>query len=180
MNMFPNISREHGGVLSVGKRRARRPLSTKQSLHVTLKSEFATNARSLLKFQDLIHSIIDRAALRFRIRIYQRAIAGNHLHLLIRGKTRTDIQNFFRVFAGHIAQEILRHHPLNAVDIKTSAKGCAKNQRKFWSFLVYSRVITWGREFKIVSNYVIRNTLEVLCLIAYRPRKKRPRHRSFH
>jgi hypothetical protein len=81
------------------------------------------------------------------------------------------------VLAGHIAQNILRHRPLDATEIQVPAKGCRKNQRKFWSLLIYSRVISWGREFRTVSDYILQNTLEVLCLIAYRPRKRRSGHR---
>ncbi|MCB0351261.1 MAG: hypothetical protein KDD38_08770 [Bdellovibrionales bacterium] len=50
--------------------------------------------------------------------------------------------------------------------------GCRKNQRKFWSYLIFSRIVSWGREFKTVIRYVQKNTLEALNLIAYQPRNK--------
>jgi hypothetical protein len=50
---------------------------------------------------------------------------------------------------------------------------CKKNQRKFWDLLIYSRILSWGREYKIVANYIFQNTLEALNLIAYKPRKPR-------
>jgi hypothetical protein len=37
--------------------------------------------------------------------------------------------------------------------------------------LIYSRIVTWGREFRAVSTYILRNTLEALYLIAYQPRR---------
>jgi hypothetical protein len=49
-------------------------------------------------------------------------------------------------------------------------KGCEKNKRKFWALLVYTRAVSWGREFETVSRYILRNTLEALKLIAYQPR----------
>lgn len=145
----------HGGSLSLNKRRSKRPLNTKQ------------------------------------------AICGNHLHLLIRGKQRVQIQNFFRVVAGHIAQEILRQFPISKtereaerdkLELKAAGgapaftgvggkrrvlkkKACKKNQRKFWQLLIYSRIVSWGREFKTVSRYIVQNTLEALNIIAYRQRK---------
>ena len=84
------------------------------------------------------------------------------------------IQNFFRVLAGHIAQEILRLYPLTEKEQggAPKQKGCLKNQRKFWSLLLFSRIVGWGREFANVSSYVIRNTLEALNLIPYVVRKK--------
>ncbi len=178
-SFFPPTTKEHGGILAVGKRRSRRPLSTKHALHVTLKSDHASGLRSLLRHRQLIERISERAAKRFGIRIYQHAICNNHLHFLIRGKRREEIQNFFRVFAGHIAQEILRAHPLPTPEPASKPgapppahrPGCKKNQRKFWALLIYSRVTSWGREFKSVSLYIIRNTLEALHIIAYRPRR---------
>jgi REP element-mobilizing transposase RayT len=172
-----HFKKEHGGSLSVGRRRARRPLSTKEALHVTLRSQFATGERSLLRHRPLIQGVIKKAARRFHIRVYRVAICSNHIHLLIRGKKRVQTQNFFRVFAGHIAQGILDVCPYKPNEgpglSRIGAKqGCKKNQRKFWEMLLYSRVLTWGREFATVAAYIIQNKLEALLLIAYRPRKK--------
>ena len=109
---FPAPSIEHGGVLAVGRRRSRRALSTKRALHITLKSEFAYAKRSLLNHRALIYRIQKKASRRFGVRVYQLAICGNHLHALVRGRRREDMQNFFRVFAGHIAQAILTDFPI--------------------------------------------------------------------
>jgi len=174
-SFFPPPSREHGGILSVNKRRGRRSLATKESIHVTLRSEIATGDRSLLRHKDIIIAVMTKAQTLFRVKVYRFAICSNHIHLLIRGKNRTEIQNFFRVFAGQIAQAILKRFPRTREEIKkleASQKGCTKNRRKFWQFLIYSRLITWGREFTRVVNYLVQNTLEALHIIAYKPRKK--------
>ena len=195
--------KEHGGALSVGKRRSRRPLSTKHPLHLTLRSEFAYGKRSLLRHRPAIERIMKKAASRFGVSVYKYAVCSNHLHLLVRGKTRIGLQNFFRVFAGHLAQEILREFPLSKTEKAGTARargqgpakerggapteGCAygkttlkitkpphpKNQRKFWAVLIYSRVMTWGRDFANVTKYIVQNTLEALFIVAYRPRKNR-------
>jgi REP element-mobilizing transposase RayT len=213
LNLIKPTKKEHGGIHSFGRRRSRRPLTTKEPLHVTLRSDFARGSRSLLRHRPLINYVIQKASLRFDIRVYQKAICGNHIHLLIRGRNRTDIQNFFRVVAGHIAQRILKEFPLLASErdrglsggggalnfnVGTQAggalnlsrgsahgaqkdvaeksekpKGCTKNRRKFWALLIYSRAVTWGREYKTVSNYIHKNILEALNIIAYTPRKRR-------
>jgi REP element-mobilizing transposase RayT len=175
-SFFPSPTKEHGGVLSVKSRRARRPLSTREALHLTLRSELAVGNRSLLRHKDIIISVMKKAERHFRVRIYRFAICGNHVHLLIRGKTRRELQNFFRVLAGHIAQMILKRLALTLNEKKEAlnkAIGCKKNQRKFWSLLTYTRVVSWGAEFKRVANYIAQNTLEALHIIAYRPRTKR-------
>ncbi len=178
--------KEHGGILALGTRRSRRPLSTKHALHLTLRSDFAYGTRSLLKHQTLINHIGKKFSRRFGVRIYRQAICGNHLHLLVRGVHRQGLQNFFRVFAGHIAQQILGTAPITEQErrkvrggARTQHQGCKKNQRKFWALLTYTRVISWGNEFNRVAKYILQNTLETLRLIAYQPRRKRLRTSTY-
>ena len=179
-SFFKAQSKAHGGSHSINRRRRKRVLSTKQALHVTLRSEFAKDSRSLTKHKKHIDFVLQKAAGLFAIRVYEKAICGNHLHLLIRGKNRAQIQNFFRVVAGHIAQEILRQFPITTTERQKAAggaptkkKGCKKNQRKFWQLLIYSRIVSWGKQFKTVARYIVQNTLETLNIIAYQQRKTR-------
>lgn len=62
----------------------------------------------------MIYKVLHKASRRLEIKIYQQAICGcgNHIHLLVRGRQRFTIQNFFRVVAGHVAQKILELHPM--------------------------------------------------------------------
>ena len=175
----PKPKREHGGSLAVRKRRARRPLNLKQSHHLTLKSHHAIGARSLFRHKKMILSLIKKNSLKFQVKVYEYSIQGNHIHLLVKAQTREGLQNFFRVVAGHIAQRILKEFPLakNAGGAPLSSKnntksspGCQKNLRKFWSYLLYSRIVSWGRELKVVARYIQQNTLELLQILAYRPR----------
>jgi REP element-mobilizing transposase RayT len=120
---------------------------------------------------------------RFQVKVYEYAIQGNHLHLLIKAQSREGMQNFFRTLAGHSAQRILRDFPLTqgpggASKLGEQRAGCKKNQRVFWSYLVYSRVVSWGREFRTVIAYIQKNTLELLQIIAYQPRSNRTRKNS--
>ena len=174
--LIPKPKLEHGGAFYVGRRHSRRPLNTKAPLHITLRSDLAVGTRSLLKHQAHIESVIQKSAKKFDIRIYNKAICATHIHLLIRGKYRTDIQNFFRVVAGHIAQEILRLNPLKPHE--SSNRGNASHdkvrkpryQRKFWAQLIYSKILSWGRQFHATNAYVAQNILEALGLIPYKTR----------
>lgn len=169
--------REHGGSLSVRRRKSKRHLTIRNPFHVTLRSDIATGKRSLLRHKNLLYKILNKASRRFGIKIYQQAICGNHLHLLVRGKKRFEIQNFFRVVAGHIAQKILELYPLSANDKKRGnalqAGDKIPYQRKFWGALIYSRMVRWGRDFSNVMNYIERNTLEAIGWIAYVRKKWR-------
>lgn len=169
--------KEHGGAYSIKRRKSKRPLTIRNSFHVTLRSELATKKRSLLRHKNMIYKVLNKASRRFGIKIYQQAICGNHIHLLIRGKKRFAIQNFFRVVAGHIAQKILQLYPLQQYEQKsndfTHQQPTTKYKRKFWEALLYSRLVSWGRDFKNVVNYVERNTLEALGWIPYLRSKSR-------
>lgn len=135
-----------------------------------------------MSHKQIVEKILRKASRRFRIRIYEKAICGNHLHLLVKGQSREDLQNFFRVLAGHIAQEILRKYPLQAFEkvprgsaLKKSLRRPRhpKNQQKFWSLLLYTRIVTWGRDYQGVKKYIVQNVHEALGLIEYKKRKSR-------
>jgi REP element-mobilizing transposase RayT len=131
--------------------------------------------------------VIDKFSKRFQVKVYDKAICGNHIHCLVKGETREGLQNFFRVVAGHIAQEILRNYPLQPHERKAvggAPKGLPKaspkvhrphpkNVRKFWSLLLWSRVVSWGRDYAAVLAYILQNTKEALGLVAYKPRRGR-------
>lgn len=173
--MLPKSKLEHGGLHAIHRRRSRRPLDTKKPVHLVLRSDLAKGPRSLLKNQKLVLRVLEKFSKRFRITIYEKAICGNHIHCLVKAKTRHELQNFFRVFAGQVAQEILRAYPLQKSERGGTPKawGCQKNLRTFWSLLLYSRVVSWGREFKSVRAYVILNIKEALGLMPYKKRRAR-------
>ena len=175
-----SFKKQHGGSLAVQKRRARRPLSMKQCHHITMKSHHAVGARSLFRHKRMLLALMKKNSCRFRIKIIEYAIQGNHIHLLVKAQYRDDLQNFFRVIAGHSAQKILKDHPITKSlgGAPQKVEGCRKNQRQFWSYLLYSRIVSWGRDFSAVVNYIQKNTLELLKIIAYEPRKKLNRRNS--
>jgi hypothetical protein len=149
---------EHGGELSVGKRKKRRPISLRQSMHLVFRSEIAKGPLSLLvrKHVRMIDHFKARFASRFHVRIYEYANSGNHLHLLVRARTREGLQNFLRAFAGQVALKITRTERGNPFG-------------KFWSLLVYSRIVAWGRAYRVAKKYILQNRWEGLGLIPYRP-----------
>lgn len=172
-----NYRKEHGGDLSIRRRKSKRHLSVKNPFHVTLRSEFATGKRSLLRHKNLIYKVLNKASRRFGVKIYQQAICGNHIHLLVRGRQRFAIQNFFRVVAGHIAQKIIDLYPISVQEREPGnalLKGTeVKYKRKFWGALLYSRMVRWGRDYSNVVNYIERNNLEAIGWIPYVRKKWR-------
>jgi hypothetical protein len=142
---------EHGGIVRKGRRKLRRPLDTKRSLHVVLRSSKARGGNSFLhrRNKGTIHLLLIDTAARYGIKIYGYENVGNHIHLVIRGRTRRCLQAFLKVFPQRLMFQVT---------------GARKGQPRgrFFDAIAYSRVVAWGREFKIVKDYLWKNRLEAL------------------
>lgn len=107
----------------------------------------------------IVKSLLEGLSKKYHVRIYHYAINGNHLHLLIKGKDKLGIQNFFRVLSGQLAEKVTRACRGNAFS------------GKFGDHLIFSRIVEWGRDFFGVKKYVEQNVLEAAGVIAYTTRK---------
>ena len=87
------------------------------------------------------------------MRIYRYANVGNHLHLLVRSRTRIAFKRFLKDLSGTIAL------------IVTGAKKSQPLQGRFWDHLAYTRIVNWGRDFKIMELYFIKNLFEAAGLL---------------
>lgn len=162
LNFFKPSPKAHGGDLNKKKRKGRRPLDPKRPLHVVMRSSKARKRLSLLRYHHMIDKILRNNAEQFRVSIYSWANSGNHLHILIRGKTRGEIQNFLRTVPALIARLV------------TGAKKGRPFKERFWDQLVFTRVLnSWKREFKSVLAYIEWNTREALGLTDRRTRMAR-------
>ena len=103
----------------------------------------------MLNKRSEIELILFNLAAKHGICLEQYTHSGNHLHLLIKANTREGLQNFLKSFARQVAQVMVG---LN---------------RKFWTNIVYSRIVEWGRDLKNVIVYIIRNFLEISKQIPY-------------
>lgn len=213
-----------GGQLLHGKRKAQRPLSTKDSIHLVMRSSWAMGRYSMLRKQnkDEIHKLITSISKKYGVRIYQRAVASNHIHLIVRITTRKLYYAFIRVLSSKIALHVMKapsfeefkvNYNAQAGDALTSASkrgrgdapirapgaartnpGDASTQapapshhhsastqtqntkepqgkgQKFWQFRPFSRVLSWGRDYKTCFQYLQQNTLEAFGFIIYRKR----------
>src|SRR4051812_8827014 len=102
---FKTAPSSHGGDHTKGKRKSRRPLDTKQALHVVLRSSSAKGSLSMLhpKHCNPIESQTHRLAKRWGVRLYRYANVGNHLHLLVKVPSRAAWRRFLRELAGTVA-----------------------------------------------------------------------------
>jgi REP element-mobilizing transposase RayT len=161
LSLFPLDARaEHGGSVRRGRRKIARPISTRHPLHVVLRSTRARGAWSLRRADARLREAMRAHARRTSVRVYEYANSGNHLHLLVRARHRADFQAFLRSFAGIAARLV------------TGARR-GRPVGRFWDTLAYSRVLTWGRQFTRVREYIVQNELETLGVISYQPRSRR-------
>lgn len=92
-----------------------------------------------------ITSMIYFYAQRFKIEVYRASNVGNHLHLLVRAQERKHLADYLRVLAGRVAVTV------------TGAQKAVKRVGKFWDNLYWSRMVSWGRDFFQVREYLVHN-----------------------
>src|SRR6266851_4484316 len=99
---------EHGGDLSTGKRKGRRPFSSTKPFHIVLRSSLAEGELSFRKASHFrfIKDLIKSLSKRFGVKIYSYSINSNHVHMVAKGESRNGFHNFFRTFAGLVARKI--------------------------------------------------------------------------
>jgi len=137
LNLFEEkLTREFGGTLNKGRRKNARPLDTKRSLHLVLK---CTNPFLLLRRRAEIEKEIYRMCRRFGLKIYRIAIQADHIHLSVRVPSRI---LYFRWIRG-LTSSLVR----KASGLKFALRP-------------YSRIVSWGREFKAICNYIFANFQE--------------------
>jgi hypothetical protein len=102
-----------------------------------------------------IEHLVHEVARRRGIRVYRFANVGNHLHLLVRARTRGAWRAFLREVSGSIA--IL-------VTGARKGQGLASHDgvRGFWDHLAFTRIVKFGRDFKGVALYLVGNIFEAM------------------
>jgi putative transposase len=180
----------HGGVLRKKRAgRGARPLSTKETVHLVLKADkrvLKSGFRTFKRFA-LIQRLKERYTRKFFIKTVSFSIQGDHIHLLIKTTRRANYQNFFRVFAGQIAQQLEKEGLLQALVTDTPRRRRGRShwvlqqgqdqERKakvsLWKCRVFTRVVKGYRGFLTVINYIKLNELEAQGKIPYQKNRLR-------
>jgi REP element-mobilizing transposase RayT len=164
---------EHGHGVRSGKRKLARPFDSKRCMHLTLRSSKARGTWSFLraKTEKNIKGLIYTHAAKANVKIYRYANGGNHLHLLVKASSRRGFQKFLRTVTGLIPRLV------------TGAKKGSSLQgqkAKFWDGLAYSKLVSWGRQFKDTTNYIFMNELEAYGIIPPRPEARGHSKINYH
>ncbi|MBI2606582.1 MAG: hypothetical protein HYW49_10950 [Deltaproteobacteria bacterium] len=134
---------------------------------MVLRSSKARGEFSMLRPRHCNHirNLVRRLKLRWNVSVYRYANVGNHLHLLIRAKTRKQWQGFIRELAGGIAMIVTGARkgaafPRDQMARSKAACVTESAKRAFWDHLVFTRIVRFGRDFNNVARYVATNLWE--------------------
>jgi REP element-mobilizing transposase RayT len=185
LQLFKADLRFFGGRLLHGRRRSARPLSSKEPIHLILRSSWAKGSHSFLqpRNKNEISRLIRVISAKYFVRIYKVAIVGNHLHLIMLSQRRQNYKTFIRVLSSQIASHVMRKQSFKVFRRFVLSQnwgdphpGLSEQQglgQQFWQFRPFTRVLRWGRDFKNSCSYVRQNTLEALGFVEYKPRQDR-------
>jgi hypothetical protein len=125
-----------------------RPLSTRDTMHLVLRSSRATGTQSFRRHSGKVEAILRRFAAKYGVRILSLANVGNHLHLQVRLGNRRHYNPFIRAVTAAIAMAV------------SGASRWNKAKEKFWDYRPFSRVVKSWRGFLTLKDYIRINQLE--------------------
>jgi hypothetical protein len=119
-------------------------------MHLTMRAVQARGEWSMLRkgIKCRVFVLVHESADKYGVKVHRFENVGNHLHLLVVAPSRRAFQNFLRVITGGI------------VFMVTGTRKGQKLARRFWDKLAYSRIVSWGREFRALEVYFRKNLLE--------------------
>jgi REP element-mobilizing transposase RayT len=141
-----------GELLKTRKGRATaRPLSTKFTMHLVLRSSKAKGKMSFRNFKKEITQILEKFGSKFGVTIVRFANVGNHIHLQIKLSNRFTYRPFIRAITAAIAIKVGGRNRWNSSEVK---KG------KFWDLRPFSRIVDSFKGFLNLKDYIEINELE--------------------
>ena len=164
LKILKTTKSEYGGDL-LRKRASRaygRPLSTRESMHLVLRSTRAKGEWSFLRAKNnsAVRQIIAKFAAKYGVRVLSLANAGNHLHLQIKLTNRFSYAPFIRAITGTIAMAIAGRSRWSNDERRQTA---SDNRRtKFWDARPFTRVAKSFAEFRNLRDYVRINQVEAM------------------
>lgn len=144
LSLIPNAPLHHGGELARGRRKSSRPLTSRKPLHLVLKARFP-----LRRHRSLISGEAHRLAEKFCCRIYDIAVASDHVHLVLKISGRKEYCAFIRSLTGLLARKI---------------------KRRLFLLMPFTRIANWGKDFARLKGYLRQNREEAAGERPYEPR----------
>lgn len=157
-----------------------RPLSTKATMHLVLRSSKAKGDWSFRKRRNAtcINRIIDKFSVAYGVRVISMANVGNHLHLQIKLSNRFGYAPFIRAVTAAIAMAITgrnrwsianyagNEEDLNADPMPETSSSLHRlsakvgKREKFWDCRPFTRVVEGLKAVLTLRDYIRINQLE--------------------
>lgn len=112
------------------------------------------------KHRNHIESFVQKTARRWGVKLYRFANVGNHIHLLIQVSTREAWKSFSRELSGGIAQIVTGAQKGSALARMQGSTTPESAKRGFWDHLLFTRIVSFGRDFNGMAKYLIKNLFE--------------------
>ena len=155
--MFDKKSKAYGGeLLKTRKGRAGpRPLATRDTMHLVLRSTKASGEWSFKKHDGRIREIIAKFSRKYGVKVLSLANVGNHLHFQLKLGKRQLWNPFIRAVTATIAMAVTGVSRWNQ---PSQAKGGRKG--KFWDYRPFTRVVQSWHGFLNLRDYIRINQWE--------------------
>ena len=156
ISLFKKTSLSYGGeLLKTRKGRAQgRPLDTKNTMHLVLRSSKAKGALSFKTAKNslAIQKIVHKFSSKYGVRVLSIANVGNHLHFQIKLTKRQGYKPFIRAITSAIAMAV------------TGASRWHKSKidGKFWDYRPFTRVVRGFANYLNLRSYIEVNQFEGL------------------
>lgn len=144
-----------------------RPLSTRETMHLVLRSTQAKGDWSFKRAKNdaNIWRIVQKFSFAYGVRVISMANVGNHLHLQIKLANRFAYRPFIRAITGAIAMAVTgRTRWANATADTKSNEARSRTQvdepKKFWDYRPFTRVVQSLHAFLNLKDYIRINDLE--------------------
>jgi len=148
LNLFQEkLKYIHGGTKTKGRRKDKRPLSTKHAIHLVLKSKKAVGTFSFFKHSKAIQRTLKIYGKKYGVIIKDIINMGNHLHLKIIITERKSFGNFLRTVTALIARQVTK-----------AKKG--KSFGRFWDGIPFTRILKTSYEEFQLRGYFKANRVQ--------------------
>ena len=150
-SFIQNYKQSFGGSLLAGRRKTSRPLSFRKPLHLVLKS---TGSSCFNPGNRKLQQILLDQASKYKIRVYDLSLNWSHIHILVRLPSREAYLAFIRTVTALITACV--------------SKQKGKALSKLFDLRPFTRILSWGKDFRNVKDYHKLNDQEAWGLITRR------------
>jgi len=144
-----------------------RPLETRSTIHLVLKSTKAKGDWSFKKpkNENAIKQIIEKFAYKYQIKVISLANVGNHLHFHIKLNKLWTYKPFIRAITSAISMAVTGVNRWTKKNLQLSRKNSSGAQdhptkEKFWDNRPFTRVVRSLRALLTLRDYIRINELE--------------------